>query len=172
MNEEALIVLAQKGDDEAFYSLISAYKHKLYNTAYCYFKDEQDSLEAVQEITCRAFVKLKKLKEPKYFGTWLTRIMINYCIDEMKRKKKTVPMEKEHAVEENGRDINRLILEAAIEKLEPKYKKVIMMKYFHDMTVSDMAGVLECPEGTVKTWTSRALKQLKDMISQGDDYGV
>lgn len=172
MNDEELVRAAQKGDDEAFYKLISSNKDKLYNMAYCYLKNEQDALEAIQEVTCRAYVTISKLKEPKYFATWLTRIVINYCIDEQKRKSKVVFINEETAAHCSRNCEDNILLQSAIEKLEPKYKKVIVLKYFQDMTLSSIAKVMDCPEGTIKTWNYRALKQLRALLDKGGSGGV
>lgn len=172
MVDEELVKLAQRGDDEAFYKLMAANKNKLYNIAYCYLKNEQDALEAIQEITCRAYIKINKLKEPRYFNTWLIRILINYCIDEQKRKKKIVPIEEERIVVENENNLDNIFLEVAVEKLEPKYREVIVLKYFQDMPISSIAMVLDCPEGTVKTWLSRALIQLRELLNKEGEYNV
>jgi len=171
MNEEDLVKAAQNGDDNAFYGLISAYKDNLYNVAYCYLKNQQDTLEAIQEVTYRAYLKINKLKEPKYFNTWLTKILINYCIDEQKRKRKVVSIE-EGPSNYNDNHIDTLTIEDAIGKLEPRYKQVIVLKYIQDMTIMDISKIMECPEGTIKTWLSRALKQLRDLLNMGGDFNV
>lgn len=172
MCDEDLIKAAQRGDDEAFYKLISAHKDKLYNVAYCYLKNEQDALEAIQEVTCRAYVTLNRLREPKYFTTWLTRIIINYCIDEQKRKNRVVFIHEESAAHCNNHHEDNLVLQSAIEELEPKYKKVIILKYFQDMTLAAIAKVMDCPEGTIKTWNYRALKQLRELLDKGGNGSV
>ena len=173
MNDEDLVKAAQKGDSEALYKLILNYKDKLYNIAFCYLKNEQDTLESIQEVTYRAYLKINKLKEPKYFMTWITKILINYCIDEQKRKTKIINIEEHqitNAKDEN--DVNILTLEEAIDKLNPKYKEVIILKYIQDMTTIDISRVMECPESTIKTWVSRGLKQLKELLSIGGDFNV
>jgi RNA polymerase sigma-70 factor (TIGR02954 family) len=175
MNDEDLVKAAQKGDTEAFYKLILTYKDKLYSIAYCYLKTEQDALESIQEITYRSYVKINKLKEPNYFGTWITKILINYCIDEQKRKLKMVNIEDYPPANDKGKnsaDVDKLSLEDAIDKLEPKYKEVIILKYIQDMTTNDISKIMECPEGTIKTWLSRALKQLRDLLNVGGDFNV
>jgi RNA polymerase sigma-70 factor (TIGR02954 family) len=173
MNDEDLVKAAQKGDAEAFYKLILSCKDKLYNIAYCYLKTEQDTLESIQEVTYRAYLKINKLKEPKYFMTWITKILINYCIDEQKRKAKIVNIE-EHQItnDKDDNDVDSFTLEDAIDKLNPKYKEVIILKYIQDMTTIDISRVMECPEGTIKTWVSRGLKQLKELLNIGGDFNV
>lgn len=171
MVDEMLVKAARKGDEEAFYRLITAQKEQLYNIAYCYLKNEQDALEAIQETVCRAYVKLDKLQEPKYFGSWLIRILINYCIDEQKRRKRKVPLE-DSVAHCDSTALESLIVEEAVEKLGDKYKQVIVLKYFQDMSISDIAKVMERPEGTIKTWIFRALERLRDLLGKESDCGV
>ena len=166
MEFEELVIASQEGDDNAFYELMKLNKVKLYKIAYTYLKNEEDALEAIQETTYRAYTKLKKLKEPKYFKTWLVRILINYCFDELKRQKKCLPMlnDKEISQEMNN---DRLDMEWAIDKLLPKYRDIIILKYFEDLRIQDIALILECPEGTVKTWLNKALNDLRIILREG-----
>lgn len=172
--KEELVKAAQKGDSEAFYQLISEDIQKLYKIAYYYFKNQTDALEAIQEVTCRAYVKLQRLREPQFFSTWLTRIMINYCIDEQKRKKKLIHMEEvnHENSSSNEWDIDTIFIEEALDALDPKYKKVIILKYFQDMSTQEISKALQCPEGTVKTWVHRALAQLRILLNKEGDFDV
>jgi RNA polymerase sigma-70 factor (TIGR02954 family) len=168
MTTEQLVLAAQQGDDEAFFQLISAERERLYRIAFAYLKNETESLEALQEMTCRAYGKLRKLKEPRYFHTWIIRILIHYCIDEQKRRRKVhafirapLPSLDPHAALDD-----KLELAYAIEKLDPRYQHVIILKYYQDMTLADIARLLEKPEGTVKTWLNKALTQLRAQFGQ------
>ena len=172
MDEESLVTAAQNGDDDAFFNLISSTKEKMYHTAYCYLKNENDALEAVQETTCRAYVKLKSLKEPKYFNTWITRILINYCIDEIKRKKKLVYIEDKNISDGKEQNTNYIEILNLLDRMEPRYKKIIILKYIEDYTIHDIAEIMDCPEGTVKTWTFRALEQLRNLVNAGGGLNV
>ncbi|KIL36604.1 hypothetical protein SD71_06160 [Cohnella kolymensis] len=165
MTIEQLVLAAQQGDDEAFFQLVSAEKERLYRIAFAYLKNESDALEAIQEITCRAYVKLRKIKEPRYFATWLIRILIHYCIDEQKRKRKVVILTEfpERKADSPPSD-DKLSLEGAIDRLAPHYRHIIILKYYQDMTLTEIARLLEKPEGTVKTWLNKALKQLRTHI--------
>ncbi|WP_275887781.1 sigma-70 family RNA polymerase sigma factor [Bacillus sp. P14.5] len=85
--DEVLVKKASKGDGEAFYQLMKIYKMQLYRIALSYFRNDQDALEAIQETTFRAYKGIGKLKKPSYFSTWLVRILLNYCNDELRKKK-------------------------------------------------------------------------------------
>jgi RNA polymerase sigma-70 factor (TIGR02954 family) len=163
---------AIRGDHEAFYLLMQEHKVRLYRIAYSYLKNETDALEAIQEVTYRAYIKIKKLREPQFFGTWLTRIMINYCVDEVKKRKRMIPsemdLEKHEGIpaEGTGTSLNKIGIETALEQMDPKYQTIIRLKYFHDETITSIAETLDKPVGTVKTWLNKALKQLRRQLER------
>jgi RNA polymerase sigma-70 factor (TIGR02954 family) len=168
---EELVIAAQRGDHEAFHQLVSADKKKLYSIAFSYLKDEADALEAIQEATCRAYIMLAKLKEPQYFQTWFIRILIHFCIDEQKRKRKMMPLFllPELLAADLALD-DKIRLEMAIDLLPPKLRHIIILKYYEDMTLNEIANLLEKPEGTVKTWLNRALNQLRITFRKEVDH--
>jgi RNA polymerase sigma-70 factor (TIGR02954 family) len=172
LENEILLVRAQKGDDEAFFQLISLHKEQLYKIAYSYLKRETEALEAIQEVTFRAYKGVKKLKQVSYFKTWLIRIMINYCIDERRKRKRLIFAEKEVATSDEDSSTN-IVVQDAVYQLKANYQKVIVLKYYQDLTVPQIASVLEKPEGTIKTWVHKALKQLKDILEKdGEQFYV
>ncbi|CAM3857081.1 sigma-70 family RNA polymerase sigma factor [Cohnella lubricantis] len=173
MTTEERVAAALNGDDEAFYELVSAERERLYRIAYAYLKNEADALEALQEAACRAYLKLRKLKERRYFQTWLTRILIHYCIDEQKRKRRMLPLyELPQTLAQDLALDDKLNLALAIDRLQPNYRHIIILKYYEDMTLTDISKLLEKPEGTVKTWLHQALKQLRAAYGQkgGEEY--
>ncbi|WP_438351208.1 sigma-70 family RNA polymerase sigma factor [Paenibacillus sp. FA6] len=171
MSTEELVKAAQLGDHVAFHQLVSANNKKLYSIAVAYLKDENDALEAIQEATCKAYIKLVKLKEPRYFQTWFIRILIRCCIDEQKRKKKRMPLFQ--VTEPLAADLkldDKIRMEMAIDLLAPKLRHIIILKYYEDMTLSEIANLLEKPEGTVKTWLNKALKELRIAFRKEEEY--
>lgn len=170
---QKLLKSAKKGNHTAFYQLINHHKEQLYRVAYAYFKNEQESLEAIQEVTFRAFKNIKKVKKHAYFTTWLTRIMINYCIDELKHKMKVTLNESDlqyiGVTEEKDEKIH---METFIIMLEPKLQEVIILKYFQDMTINQIALHLGHPSGTIKTWLYKALGILKNKMGEEGEYYV
>ncbi|MGG4442013.1 sigma-70 family RNA polymerase sigma factor [Brevibacillus fortis] len=173
MNLEQLVSHAKNGDDDAFFQLVSLHKEQLYKIAYAFLRNETDALEAIQETTCRSYLKLARLKQPAYFRTWLTRILIHICLDEQKRRKRLVldPMV-EDAVERvsthmDEQNIERIQIEEALARLSPHYRRIIILKYFEDRTIRDIAQVLGQPEGTIKTWLHKALGALRKDLGKG-----
>jgi RNA polymerase sigma-70 factor (TIGR02954 family) len=162
MSTEEWVAAAKRGDPDAFYRLVGEEKLKLYSVALAYMKNENDALEAVQEAICRAFLKLPKLKEPRYFQTWLIRILIHCCIDEQKRKRRLMPLfQLPEALAADLALDERLQLQMAVDLLPPNLRHIIILKYYEDMTLTEISKLLEKPEGTVKTWLNKALNELR-----------
>jgi len=156
-----------------FYKLVSDQKGRLFGIAFTYLKNEADALEAVQEATCRAYMKRRSLKDPARFNSWLIRILINYCMDEQKRRRRMLPV---HTIPETshvsaGLDVSSLLdLEQAVGKLKAPYRHVVILKFMQDMTLAEIAEVMDRPESTIKTWLYKALKQLRRMW--GEEGGM
>ncbi|MRX53204.1 sigma-70 family RNA polymerase sigma factor [Bacillus idriensis] len=148
------------------------HKEQLYRTAFMYLRNETDALEAVQEVTFRAYKSLHKVKESSFFTTYLIRIMLNYCHDQMKRNKR-IQINQELAASRSGTDsFVHLEIEEALLQLDEKYQNVIMMKYIHDLKIKDIAQQLNCPESTVKTWITKALALLRQHLDEGGNFHV
>lgn len=174
MKTEEIVLLAKQGDEDAFFFLVSTEKERLYRIAIAYLKNETEALEAIQEVTCRAYENLGKLKEPQYFNTWITRILIHYCIDEQKRNRKLLPLISipNSLIFVSAPLEEKLRLEWAIAKLAPRYRHIIILKYYQDMTLIEISKLLEKPEGTIKTWLTKALVLLRVYIGKdrSEDY--
>lgn len=152
-------------DEEAFFNRLYVEHRKMYAIALSYLRSEADALEVVQEASCRAWMKRKKLKDEQAFTPWLIRITINCCMDELRRKKRVFPAEKllEEAAQEMKSN-ERIDLERAMDRMKPRYRHAVILKYYQDMTTAQIAIVLQKPEGTVKTWLREGLKQLRNYL--------
>ena len=84
---------AQNGDKEAFLALVQEQELPLYRAAKAVLRREADVEDAVQEAVLRAFYKIGDLRQPKYFKTWLTRILLNCCYDLLRTQRGIVPLE-------------------------------------------------------------------------------
>lgn len=168
-SEEELIASAINGNCDAYAQLIKNNKEYLYKTAYVYVKDSDKALDILQECTYKAFKSIKTLRNPNYFKTWITRILINIAISMIKKDSKIIYLDDNNPLESEKSCINieeKLDLYNAIEMLKPDYKIVVIMKYFNDMTVDDISSVLNIPVNTVKTRLSRARKSLKNILKE------
>lgn len=166
MFDEKIVKKAIKGNDKAFIILMNQCKEQIYRTAFAYVKEEEMALDIVQEVVCRAYKSIENLKEPKFFNTWIMRIAINISTDFYNKKSKVVCMEQDELISkmEVKHDDNdeRLFLMESLDNLEEKYKKIIILKYFDDLTFKDIAEILSMPESTVKTNLYKGLSILRN----------
>lgn len=167
-NIDSIIKKAIKGDELSFSKLIDSNKEKLYRISYMYVKNEQDALDIVSNTVFKAYMNINKLKDPKLFNTWIVRILINTATDQLKKNSKIVYIDdyKQFETSNNTNEfefnvVNNIDLYNAIDKLDIKYKNLIILKYFEDMTISQISNLLNQPEGTVKVYLSRALRKIK-----------
>lgn len=169
MDIEVLVKNAQLGNDDAFYELISSRKSLFYKTAFLYLKNKQDCLDVIQETVCKAYISINKLREPSKFYSWFTKILINNCNDYLKKYKSSIALDETIAIDINSSTVcseDLLDLHNSIHKLNGKHKTIIILKYFHGMTLTEISAILNCPIGTVKTSLHKALQQLKLFLKE------
>ncbi|MEK3978845.1 sigma-70 family RNA polymerase sigma factor [Psychrobacillus sp. FSL K6-2836] len=168
MEEVEIAKKAIKGDEQAFLQVMQLYKDTLYRTAFAFLKNEHDALEAMQEVTFRAYQKIHTVKEPRYVKTWLVRIMMNYCQDQLKKSKRYSSSE---IVQEIGHseDTTHLEINEAIASLTSGEQQLIFLKYFQNTKIKEIAELEKIPEGTVKSRLHKALKSLRDFLSEKGD---
>lgn len=139
-------------------------KKRLYRTAFLYLGSENMALDAVGEAVYRGYMSLSKLRQPEFFETWLTRILINECKKELRRRKREVPID---TVEETSEEaFDSLPLKEAINRLPQELKDVIVLRYFTGLTLAETAESLGIPQGTAVTRQRRALGLLKLELSE------
>lgn len=147
-------------DRQEFAARTQALRQRLYRTAFLYLGREADALEAVDEAVYQALRGLGKLREAAYFETWLTRILINECHRELRRRKR---LSGEEALPESaGPDAyDHLPLKDAVSRLPETLRAVVILRYFTGYTQSETAAALDIPQGTVATRQRRALELLR-----------
>ncbi|MUG23053.1 sigma-70 family RNA polymerase sigma factor [Paenibacillus macerans] len=173
MKEEKLAVAVCTGDEEAFFNFVSRHKRKLYGVAYSYMHNEADALDMLQEAAYRGWSKCHTLKDPGAMLPWLIRIVIHCCIEELRRQKrrKKIILERSVTYTPEMISVAKLDMEKALSRLKPKYRNAIILRYYNDMTVPEIAQILGKAEGTIKTWLHQGLKQLRGKINYGDEHG-
>ena len=165
MEEVFLVKRAIKGDRQAFEKLMDIYFDRLCREAYIRCKYEEDVKEIVQETIYKAYRNIRSLKEPQYFKTWLSRILINVANDYL-RNKGMVDLELDETsyvkevVIEDKIEI-KIDLYNAIDELEDKYKDAVILRYIDDLKIEDISKILDRPVNTIKTHLRKALKDMK-----------
>ena len=145
--------------NEEFAKQVEQVRIKLYKTALTYLGSEAMAVDAVDEAVYKALCGKWKLRQPEFFDTWITRILINECHNELRRQKRFRPLEElpETAIEE----FDALPLKEALGCLPQELKDVIILRFFGGYTVAETAQTLHIPAGTVATRQRKALQLLR-----------
>ena len=154
----------------SFEKLLLQYKSYLYKVAYTYVKDKQVALDILQETSFKAWLNIHTLKDEEKFKPWITKILVNTALNYIKKESKVIYMEDENSIIYSEKSISieqKLDLYDAIDLLKPKYKTVIILKYFDDMKIEDISYVLNIPENTVKSHLKRAKESLSSILKEG-----
>lgn len=147
-----------------FAAKISELRERLFRTAFIYLGNETDALEAVDESVFKALLALPKLRHPEYFHTWMTRILINQCKQEIKRRRHTAPLD-EMGLAASG-ELDALPLKDAVSRLPRELKEPVILHYFGNLTIAETAYTLKIPQGTAATRLRRAVALLRLELSE------
>lgn len=146
-------------NEQEYIRRAEALKQKLYRTAVLYLGSESAAVDAVDEAVYKGFCAYKKLRQPEFFDTWLTRILINVCNTELRRRKRERPMDE--LPETAQEQFDALPLREALRRLPRELHEVIVLRYFAGYTLEETARALDIPRGTVTTRQKKALSLLR-----------
>jgi len=146
-------------DMETFAQNAEKLRPKLYRTAVCYFENPSAAIDVLDEAIYRGLCGCKKLRDPALFDTWLTRILINECHREYRRRSRFRPLEEMQ--EPTAEELDHLPLREAVLQLPGELKDVVILRFFSGYTLAETAQALQLPQGTVVTRQRRALKLLR-----------
>jgi RNA polymerase sigma-70 factor (ECF subfamily) len=176
--EEKLVKRCQKGDESAFRILVENYRDLLLGTAYLILKNRQSADEVVQETVIKMWENLPSLRDSGSLKPWLMRIVINEANRQFRKKSiSTVSLESAPEIPDDDYNIDELLIQEenhqmlreALSSLSPEQREVIVLRYFSDLTVPEIAAAVSIPEGTVKSRLSRALDRLYMTVSSIDN---
>lgn len=141
-----------------------------YKVAYSYVNNQDDALDIVHDSICKALSKLDSLKDEEAIKPWFYKILINSSIDYIRKNSKYVTLEEESLFDEyNSNDTYTDIdLQRALEKLPEEYRVIIVLRYFEDMKINEIANVLSQNTNTIKTKLYTGLRRLKIKIKTED----
>ena len=140
-------------------SRVEALQNRLFRTAVLYLGSQSDAEEALDEAVYRGLKSCRKLREPAYFNTWMTRIVLNVCCDEQRRRKREQSWEE--LPETAAEAFDSLPLQEAVNRLPRELKELVILRYFTGYTLREAAEILNIPQGTAATRERRALKLLR-----------
>ncbi|WP_284640745.1 sigma-70 family RNA polymerase sigma factor [Paenibacillus silviterrae] len=150
---------------------ITENKESVYRLAFSYVKNKEDALDIVQDSIQKAFVSLSQLKSEKSIKSWYYRIVVNTSLDFLRKQKRLLPVDEAtlemHAplTEDVYSDID---LKRALNDLPPAYRIIIILRYFEDLKIEEIAEILRENKNTVKTRLYQALGKLRFKMKDED----
>ena len=175
MQEKEWILQAQKGDGDAFCALIGKYENKIYNIAYKFMQNSFDAQDAAQDAIIKMYGSIRKFSFQSAFSTWMYRVVANTCLDALRRRKPSVPMEEytDLAVSREGNpdeqaensELGRGI-RMAVQELSEKYRMVLVLKDMEGLKYEEVAEILSITPGTVKSRLFRAREKLRKVLEE------
>lgn len=155
-----------KKDKVAFDNLINELVPYMYKISIVMLKKEEDANDAISECILKVYKNLNSLKNKKLFKTWMTRILINECKNILKRRQKIIYINdiEETGIYDNYNETQEV--KQAIDKLKPDFKMAIVLFYYQDLSIAEIANIAGVPEGTVKWRLHEAKQKLLTMLNK------
>lgn len=172
-----LVKKAQKGNRGAMETLLNKTSDYVYYYCLSLLQNEDKAADAVQDIDVILLEKLKTLESPDSFLGWLKVITANYCKNKINRLAKEQPIDEIHTelkdedlsvnpeIKPENDELNTAVADA-IHALPDLQRECILMRYYHEMSIAEMAQVLEVSEGTVKSRLYYARKEIKQKLEK------
>ncbi len=182
-DDAALVRAAQKGDMGAFEELVARHRDKIYARAFSMMRNEEDATDLSQEAWVKGWQRLKQFQGESGFGTWMTRIVINLCLDQLRRLKRQRTESIEAMDEESGGverqmpvlEVNpterlergelRQRIDKALAQLSHEHRTVLVLHEFEEMEYKEIAKTMECSIGTVMSRLFYARRRLATLLA-------
>ena len=169
----SLIEACKKGDSLAQYTIYSQYSKAMYNLAFRMMNNREDAEDILQEAFTDAFRKLGSYRFESTFGAWIKTIIINKCINQLKKRKAEfvfdeIPDKETYDIEKDDepyqKDIQKVF--KAIEYLPDGYRLVFTLYLLEGYDHSEISGILDISESTSKTQYHRAKRKLIQLLEK------
>lgn len=176
VDQRALIERARRGEHDAFTDLIDGRLARLDAAARLILRDGELARDAVQEALIRAWRDLPGLRDPERFDAWLHRLLVNACLDLIRRRKRRVievelsPIDTLATPDVASALADRQLLDQALARLSPGHRAVVALHYLLGMPLPDVARSLGIPLGTAKSRLHYALGEMRTTVSREPEH--
>jgi len=166
-NSEAdLLAACRRQDIRAFEHLYHSHGGRLKSIAYHIVGNRQDAEDAVQEAFLKAYRGIRGFSGQSSIGTWLCRIVINACYDVTRKRRLESQAPADQPAPKEQLPL-RVALADAMRRINPRHRMVFLLFEVEGLRHSEIASILEIPEGTSKSWLFEAKKELKRLLTEG-----
>ena len=188
--DPALVRAAQSGDMAAFEELVARHRDKIYGRAYSMMRNEEEAIDLSQEAWVKGWQRLKQFQGEASFGTWMTRIVINLCLDQL-RKQKRQRTESIEAMDEESGGVERQMpvvtanptagleraearqrIDRALAQLSHEHRTVLVLHEFEEMEYKEIAKTMTCSIGTVMSRLFYARRKMAVLLADMKKEGL
>ena len=181
-DDPTLVKASQQGDTGAFEELVVRHRDKIYARAFSMMRNEEEAVDLSQEAWVKGWQRLKQFQGESSFGTWMTRIIINLCLDQLRKQKRQRTESIELMDEESGgverqmpvvtinptAGLERIELRERIDKalaqLSYEHRTVLILHEFEEMEYKQIAKTMDCSIGTVMSRLFYARRKLAALL--------
>jgi RNA polymerase sigma-70 factor (ECF subfamily) len=182
-DDPALVRAAQDGDLEAFEELVARHRDKIYARAYSMMRNEDEAIDLSQEAWVKGWQRLKQFQGDSSFSTWMTRIVINLCLDYLRKQKRHRLESIEGLDDETGgverqmpavhvnpaagieREELRARIDKALNQLSHEHRTALVLHEFEEMEYKDIAKTMGCSIGTVMSRLFYARRKMAVLLA-------
>jgi RNA polymerase sigma-70 factor, ECF subfamily len=182
-DDQALVKAAQEGDMEAFEELVARHRDKLYARAFSMMRNEDEAIDLSQEAWVKGWQRLKQFQGEASFVTWMTRIVINLCLDQIRKHKRTradsieqmeeelggverqMPIVNPNPTERLERSELRQRIDRALNQLSYEHRTVLILHEFEELEYKEVAKRMGCSIGTVMSRLFYARRKMAALLA-------
>lgn len=183
LSDEKLVKAAQRGDMNAFEELVARHRDKIYARAFSMMRGEDEALDVSQEAWVKGWQRLKQFQGESSFVTWMTRIVINLCLDQLRKHKRQKAESIEQMNEESGgverqmpvvtsnptegleRRELRARIDRALNQLSYEHRTVLILHEFEELEYKEIAKRMQCSIGTVMSRLFYARRRMASLLA-------
>lgn len=183
MDDEALVRAAKKGRMDAFEELVARHRDKVYARAYSMMRNEDEAVDLSQEAWVKGWQRLKQFQGEASFVTWITRIVINLCLDQLRKQKRVraesieqldeelggverqMPIVNPNPTEKLERVELRQRIDRALGQLSYEHRTVLVLHEFEELEYKEIAKRMECSIGTVMSRLFYARRKMAALLA-------
>lgn len=183
LSDVELVKAAQRGDMVAFEELVARHRDKIYARAFSMMRNEEEAVDLSQEAWIKGWQRLKQFQGESSYVTWMTRIVINLCLDQLRKNKRQRAESVEEMDEESGgverqmpmvtvnpaegleRAELRQRIDKALGQLSYEHRTVLILHEFEDLEYKEIAKRMECSIGTVMSRLFYARRKMAALLA-------
>jgi RNA polymerase sigma-70 factor, ECF subfamily len=173
-SERELVEACRRGEREAFRALFETYKDRVYSVALRFAGEEAAAKDIAQDTFLKLFSSIRSFRGDSAFDTWIYRLVVNSCLDYKRRTRRLIPLADDFlaGLRASGDSLHDMLrsevsntVRAAVDRLSPDLRIVIVLRYTQALSYDEIAEVLGCSPGTVASRLNRAHKALERRLS-------